>query len=202
MTIFAILISTCGARSIACREPPREDLDQLLLLNVYDVHESFRQLPQVKDVIKKLGDDANVMQNVRRRPIGDGPTKCPYGSDGHKLEHFILSSNGTLCPTHNVINYDDNRVPSTLFEVKCSCSKCAISSDEYTVSSKHSTPTRLGCTPLLYYTRVLRRVGCRDNVYVYQPIWEPLVVGCFCGHESSREETAKGHAKSAADDKN
>lgn len=110
----------------------------------------------------------------RQRIWRHGSDVCPSHIDRHNRDEFARM----VCPHHYVKNVDHNRVPSTLVEAECSCSRCLFTE----VSSFTNATSFQRCTPSYYYVRVLRRVDCVDNVYVYRVIWEPLVVGCKCSY--------------------
>ena len=74
-------------------------------------------------------------------------------------------SQRSVCPWIFRRNIDNNRVPRTLYDVKCAC-KRAIGLN------------RAKCKPVFSYMKVLRRKGCVNGIYEYIEIIEPVSVGC------------------------
>ena len=204
-TLFAGLIvawtmRTCSASPLppakSCNDPARERLEDLWRTQG-KWHESIFQLLGMQNVATTLKDIPKEYVDVKEQALR-GPAVCPFGegSDAELAEYKKQAQGkGSLCPSHDVINYDENRIPSTLFEKKCSCTKCGLGqeSDRRQEASSLTESTSLGCHPVIYHVKVLRRVGCGgDDVFIYKAVLEPLVVGCTCDRESRHTNGSPG----------
>ncbi|XP_041376887.1 uncharacterized protein LOC121389355 [Gigantopelta aegis] len=179
--IIAILPYLCLCER--CKEP---DMSKLRDLSLPAVHDSFYQIRPLLSTVVGLSDVPAQYVNVQIAKLGH-KRKCS------KLERLAKRTAGNICPTYHVINYDENRKPSSLLESRCSCKTC------FDPNASAELSTLLACQPLMYYTRVLRRFDCRNGTYVYQSTWEPLQVGCTCNFPQHRTsavyQTPKAPAK-------
>ena len=87
----------------------------------------------------------------------------------------------STCPYYEVLNYDDNRYPSSLIEVRCSnCSKGSGCRDGF--GGVHSGTI---CQFVSYYTKVLRMTSevdphSDDGTCLYIRSMQQLHVACTC----------------------
>ena len=190
-----------------CNDPARSRLEELWQSHG-SWHESLFQLVSMRGLADTLADIPQDFVAVKRQALG--ADRCPFGRASEaELAAYRQEAQGrlTLCPAHDVVNYDENRVPATLFEKRCSCQRCGFtgtSGEKSLVGAgaggggggggrRHSGVSTLGCKPQLYYAKVLRRVRCgEDHVFVYQPVLEPLVVGCTCDHQTRHSKHRHG----------
>lgn len=204
-----VVVSTLGACSATpvplvdagrCNDPARERLEELWTTHG-TWHESIFQLLSTRNLDTSLQDINLSYVDVKEHSLET--SACPFGEGSAKeLKKYRLDQKGqvTLCPSHDVINYDENRIPAILFEKKCSCEKCALQprrtkgvKGKNAVAGSHSDATSiLGCVPVYYYAKVLRRVNCSDNVFIYRPVLEPLVFACKCDQQSRLTTATRG----------
>lgn len=178
---------TCSAnpvpRANTCNDPARERLEELWHIHG-TWHESIFQLLSMRNVGTTLHDISQEYVDVKKHALRS--SACPYGQGSkEELTNYRVKAEGQapLCPSHDMINYDENRIPSTLFEKRCSCSGCGFIGGSSERTGQHAGGVNtLGCKPVTYHVKVLRRVNCTDNVFIYRPVLEPLVVGCTCEH--------------------
>ncbi|KAK6192461.1 hypothetical protein SNE40_003924 [Patella caerulea] len=150
-----------AVRSSGCREP---DLSKLRL-GADDIHESFYQLPSMSShmVNKTMSEYVNIHHGYI-----PGPKRCPSWNE------IASNYDGRLCPVYYVLNHDENRIPKSFVEARCSCR------NPPTEVNLGSTYSVYDCAPLMKYSKVQRRIGCDGNgVYIYQPMWESVQMGCF-----------------------
>ncbi|KAK7487822.1 hypothetical protein BaRGS_00020963 [Batillaria attramentaria] len=157
-----------------CNDPPIDELKRKLASNL-DLNPSFYQHPQLQInvlTLDKFEATHGDMVNISINPMEANSASCSA----------LLAVPGGLldpCPMTYVINYDANRVPRTLMEANCTCSECQGLTPTPTQGTR-PTPSILGCEPINFYTKVLRKQGCNNHVAVYVEVWEPVTVGCAC----------------------
>ncbi|XP_071092836.1 interleukin-17B-like [Haliotis cracherodii] len=96
-------------------------------------------------------------------------------SDVNCREGYARLQVKRTCPHYFVLNYDPDRIPSTIFEARCSCANC--------LSEQAPGPRR--CAPVYVYRDVLirRRKAGQHDTGCYEHHLKAFVVGCHCiGH--------------------
>ncbi|XP_071092835.1 uncharacterized protein [Haliotis cracherodii] len=174
-----ILLTTCvvlampqcsawatGRRAGRCREPVNRKKDFQ-----DELHDSFYQIPPLLDTVANLSSVHEQFVHLRHAVL-TGEPQCPT------WEEAVRRHGGRVCPFHYVLNYDENRRPDTLVETQCNCGEC--------LRPDNGPSNLMDCQPMIYYTKVFRRTACVEGVYRYDPIWEPLNIGCQCAHAPSR----------------
>ncbi|XP_070184161.1 uncharacterized protein [Littorina saxatilis] len=155
----------------------------------------------MQNVVLTLRNVSEEYVNIKTQDLQPGV--CPFGEGSDdELARYRKSVHGkvTLCPSHDVISYDENRLPSTLFQKACSCTSCAFQKGlsggergEAPTGGPHSAHNTVGCSPVYYHVKVLRRVNCANNEFIYRPVLEPLVVACSCDHSSRHTRGTEGN---------
>ncbi|XP_076434997.1 uncharacterized protein LOC143274900 [Babylonia areolata] len=180
--------SSAGSAVAQCNDPARERLEELWQSHG-TWHDTIFQLDNMatSSVATRLQDIDPDFVDIKQHAL-QKPT-CPFGQGSQaELEAYRNRTGGEikLCPSHDMINFDENRVPSTLFEKRCSCTGCGFLNEDGRHGHAHSGANTLGCVSVYYYAKVLRRVGCdkQNNVFIYRATLEPLVMGCACEHDA------------------
>ena len=143
-----------------CIEP---ELDYRSSMNREPLHESFLMMePAVS-----MTYDVEAFVNIRRTELDGelGYDQCTWQT-GYRYN--------STCPHHYVINFDPNRRPERLLEVKCNCGK-----NQRCLNGAEGS----WCAPITYSMYVLRKNGCDHGVYTYTQTVEQITVGCTCVHE-------------------
>lgn len=134
-------------------------------------HQNHRHIRNFSEV------DNIYINRVIIREIGDN--LCPAMDD-------INSSEVNLCPSYDAIEYDENRTPSIIRQVKCRCPSC--------VGPYTGEQSSRQCMPIYTYVEVLRVVGCDEsNYYEYAHVWEPKSTGCECRILTEEERQRNSH---------
>ncbi|XP_061188836.1 interleukin 17-like protein [Saccostrea echinata] len=129
-------------------------------LKIKDLPESFFLMEQLRNSTSAVSSISVEYINRLYVKLDKDNTDCPKK----------LLPGMDLCPGYKVMDFDRFRIPRMMLQVKCKCKSCVGRDD----SSTH-------CTPMYYYTRVLRVTDCDDRgFYVYNYHWEKVSNGCVC----------------------
>lgn len=158
-----------------CQEPSNlNELVSALYENNNNFHNSYylmdplrnatlRQQRKYKRLIERNEQSFNM--NLQ------GTIECPTNLQP-STERMI-----STCPVYWELNYDVSRVPKTIIQARCSCTNCLLRQTENKLKDYMEEYL---CRPVHFYERVLRRIGCENNVFVYKTVIEPIKVGCTC----------------------
>lgn len=83
------------------------------------------------------------------------------------------------CPWYFVMDFDPDRIPSTLARAKCSCVKCLSASTVEDEVPFKIVQRRGRCRAVNSYLPVIRKY-CIPGEYKYNIVQEQLTVGCTC----------------------
>lgn len=148
-----------------CRQPSRRKMRRIrsnfIRRTRRSPHDSFGTL--AREVFhQNLYDVDSKWKHSRSLNITE--STCP--THHHHVE--------TPCPHYYVLDVDENRIPKVILQAKCKCDKCLDMDKSF---SEHSHP---GCSPVQYFSRVLRVTGCHNGILKYSEVWEPVAVACTC----------------------
>ncbi|CAC5382008.1 unnamed protein product [Mytilus coruscus] len=157
-----------------CEEPDNLlEIARRLYENNINLHNSYYMLEPPRNAIeqeynkyKNLFD--KYRSTVRLKMLGR--RKCP--------KFLPTDPKTSTCPIFWELDFDVSRVPNTIFQAKCRCTKCIVRKRDEALSLLMKNYT---CCPVYYYERVLRKVGCdSNNVFIYKKVLEPIQVSCTC----------------------
>lgn len=135
------------------------------------LHDTFNLLKGVRTKQKTIDDIDQTFINIKRWYI-EGPRKCNKNVLLDKADENDPKE-APLCPVYTVLNYDVNRKPRTIAEVRCTCRQ------RRGETAGGSTDR---CVPVYYYLTTSRRTGCKHGVYEYIDVIEKVQVGCTSIH--------------------
>ncbi|KAK6174685.1 hypothetical protein SNE40_017916 [Patella caerulea] len=159
-----------------CREPDTAELLRSIKTPDPEIlHPSFLMMPNFRKMAVNI--DHNSSEHAKTLPFR-GEQGC------HDAKRIVRRHGGNICPSYQVIDYDPDRVPSTIIQSKCSCGHCQRQDER---ERRH-----YGCERVFTYSRVLRRAGCSrhpvtgESVMQYNKVWEPISIGCSCKYQGLR----------------
>ncbi|ESO90251.1 hypothetical protein LOTGIDRAFT_164174 [Lottia gigantea] len=157
--------STSQFQTGRCREPdPNELLRILKSPDPETLPPSFMMLPH----FRKLST-THLPSNRSVNVLFRGETSCKK-----------MTAN--ICPSYHVVQYDPERVPSTIIQAECACKHCKSSRS----FKRYGNGMKFNCEKIISYSRVLRKTECKlnidtnDLVMQYKKVWEPVSVACTC----------------------
>ncbi|XP_060554473.1 interleukin-17B-like [Ruditapes philippinarum] len=140
---------------------------------INELHESFYMLPFFRNSNNFITNGSDFHQNVHAKTVqlakrkSDLLCKTQKGKKrGNKLRR------ASTCPWHYVLNVDNQRIPTILFEARCNCAHRCLGG---MANSR--------CEPINYYYHVYRKV--EEDKYgfcTYRETLEAISVGCTCIH--------------------
>ena len=160
-------------RSQQCNQPSAKILKQIEEKvrspgSISSLHESFFLL----DRLRGKGKIVNITSGKKYYSFTHFDKKCP------KNDAESASSRST-CPHYFDMEYDEYRIPNTLLQARCKCTRCLVTQGKGVVKMTK-------CRPIYYFTKVARAMECKNNTLVYEDYWEKVSVGCTCAKRTNR----------------
>ncbi|KAL3863037.1 hypothetical protein ACJMK2_004819 [Sinanodonta woodiana] len=165
LSLVMVLVSS---HAEGCVEPGDEELRHQQEDEAKDMHWSFWMLPEMKDTFLQLNKINETYIQTKYRHIY-GSKKCEW-SGTYDFGASIFSHGYKSCPVYFELQHDSNRRPTNIIHARCRCERC-----------QGTTKLSLDrCRPVSTYTRVLRKTGCENGVYRYEPVMEEIPIACTC----------------------
>lgn len=130
------------------------------------LHDSFLLLPQLQ---RMRNDIRNVANGTFSRRVATQIKTRDNRRQGRKAK---LTGIDSICEREFFMNYDENRLPEFMLEVRCK-------RPNIIAREKHST--QYTCEPIKYHYSVYRKSGVdNDGFCTYEQTIEAVTIGCTC----------------------